>query len=70
MTKVSSCKTENPNYYRWFCQKKKLDIHVRYLHDNGAKHIIVCQPKTKVVPSMTDPGLEYLIIYKVNIKGV
>ena len=70
MTKVSSYKTENPNYCRWFCQKKKLDIHLRYLYNGGAQHLIVCQPKHTVEPRMQDPGLEYLILYKVKMKGV
>lgn len=56
------------NLTRWFCQKRKLDIHLKHLYNNGAQHIIVCQPKRTVKPTMQDPGLEYLILYRLRLK--
>lgn len=70
MTERHSHKVENSDSIRWFCQKKKLDIHLKYLYDGGAQHVIVCQPKSTVKPRMQDPGLEYLILYQLKMKGV
>jgi len=58
------------NLSRWFCQEKKLDIHLRYLYNFGAKHVIVCRPKCTMEPRMQEPGLEYLIIYQEKMEGV